>query len=199
MSTQSFWDDRYAQSDRVWSGEPNVVLVREVADLTPGSALDLGCGEGADAIWLAARGWKVTAVDISPVALAKAAQHAGPGIDFQRHDLSESFPEGLFDLVSAQFLYSQGDFPRMAVLRRAARAVAPGGTLLIEGHQDHGPFGTTPGAGFPSTAEVIAGLELAPGEWETLLEEEHDRIQTGPDGRPAHRVDSTIKLRRSAG
>lgn len=75
-STAQFWDDFYAEKDTVWSGKPNALLVRQVADLPPGTVLDLGCGEGGDAIWLAQRGWRVTAVDVSDVALRRGAAHA---------------------------------------------------------------------------------------------------------------------------
>lgn len=204
MSMQSQWDARYAESDRIWSGNPNVVLAREVAGLTPGRALDLGCGEGADAVWLAGRGWAVTAVDISGVALDRAAAHAAAAgvadrIEWQRRDLAESFPDGAYDLVSAQFLHSWADLPRDAILRRAAAAVAPGGVLLIEGHLDHGPFPAAHGhtdVTFPTPDEVVATLALGPPEWDLLLAEAHERAQRGPDGRPASRTDSTIKARR---
>jgi SAM-dependent methyltransferase len=203
MSDEESWDARYAESDRIWSGRPNVVLVREVAGLPPGTALDLGCGEGADAIWLAQQGWRVTAVDISGVALGRAAAHASQAgvadrIEWQRHDLGSTFPAGRFELVSAQFLYSWGDMPRDKILRTAAGAVSPGGILLIEGHQDAGPFHRDHHAEvrFPPPDEVIADLQLAAGEWEILLAEPHERHQTGPDGKPAIRTDSTIKLRR---
>ncbi len=200
MSEEQAWDERYAESGRIWSGEPNVVLVAEVAGLTPGTALDLGCGEGADAVWLARHGWQVTAADISGVALARAAGHAadaGVQVDFQHRDLSESFPPGLFDLVSAQFLYSWGDFDRDRALRRAAEAVAPGGILLIEGHQDHGPFrhGGDHEVRFATPDEVIAALDLD-DSWEVLVKREHPRQQTGPDGAQHTRTDSTVKLRR---
>ena len=203
MTDATYWDTRYAESTAVWSGHVNTALVGEVAGLTPGTALDLGCGEGGDAIWLAARGWTVTATDISAVALAKAAAHAaeaGVTVDFQRHDLGVSFPAGLYDLVSAQFLYPRGDVPREQLLLAAKEAVAPGGILLIEGHQDFGPFAEQHRShgdlSFPEPAEVITGLRLAEGEWEVLRCETHDRLQNGPDGVPAHRTDSTIKLRR---
>ncbi|MFC3744431.1 class I SAM-dependent methyltransferase [Paractinoplanes deccanensis] len=194
MSIEAEWDARYAESDRVWSGNPNVVFVREVADLPPGRALDLGCGEGADSIWLARRGWRVTGTDVSGVALARAASHAaeaGVTVDWQRHDLSTEFPDGEYDLVSAQFLYSWGGFDRAAVLRRAAAAVAPGGVLLIEGHMDAGPFAHQHGdLTFETPAETIASLGLGEG-WETLLAEEHPREHNGHQ-----RTDSTVKLRR---
>jgi SAM-dependent methyltransferase len=203
MTDATYWDTRYAESTAVWSGNVNVALVQEVRDLTPGTALDLGCGEGGDAIWLARQGWTVTATDISAVALAKAAAHAaeaGVVVDFQRHDLGVSFPEGSYDLISAQFLYPRGDVPREQILLAAVAAVAPGGILLIEGHQDFGPFADQHRAhgdiSFPAPDEVVAGLRLAEGEWEVLRCETHDRAQNGPDGRPAHRTDSTVKVRR---
>jgi SAM-dependent methyltransferase len=199
------WDARYAESDRVWSGQPNVVLVREVAALPPGAALDLGCGEGADAVWLAQRGWRVVAVDISGVALARAAAHAAEAgvsdrIEWQQRDLATSFPDGMFDLVSAQFLHSWGDLPREKILRAAAATVAPGGVLLIEGHMDAGPFAHDHDHGdvrFPTPGEVVADLQLPDGEWEILLAAEHPRDQTGPDGAPAVRTDSTVMVRRT--
>jgi SAM-dependent methyltransferase len=197
------WDARYAESDRVWSGQPNVVLVREVAALPPGTALDLGCGEGADAVWLAQRGWRVVAVDISGVALARAAAHAAEAgvsdrIEWQQRDLATSFPDGTFDLVSAQFLHSREDLQREKILRTAAASVAPGGVLLIEGHGDAGPFAHDHGdVRFPTPGEVVADLQLADGEWEVLLAEEHPRVQTGPDGRPDVRTDSTVMVRRT--
>src|SRR5947209_4189756 len=94
MFTQEFWDNRYGGSERVWSGNPNPQLLVYGSDLTPGSGLDVGCGEGADAIWLAARGWMVTGVDISPVGLERAAAHAAAAgdaiaarIEWRRTDL----------------------------------------------------------------------------------------------------------------
>ncbi|WP_127500977.1 class I SAM-dependent methyltransferase [Actinoplanes solisilvae] len=200
MSDEQAWDTRYSENTRIWSGRPNVVLVREVGDVPPGRALDLGCGEGGDAIWLAGRGWQVTAVDISGVALARAQEHAaeaGVTVDWQKRDLASDFPDGEFDLVSAQFLHFWGAFDREGILRRAVAAVAPGGLLLIEGHMDTGPVHRAEHENapeLPAPAEVIASLALGDG-WEVLLAEEHPREQS-VDGVVHHRVDSTVKLRR---
>ncbi|MER5866491.1 class I SAM-dependent methyltransferase [Kitasatospora sp. NPDC002040] len=202
MTTEQFWDERYGQSDRIWSGEPNAALVRETAGLTPGTVLELGSGEGGDAIWLARQGWRVTASDVSRVALARAAEHAGAEgvgdlIDWQQHDLAVSFPAGTYDLVTASFLYSP-EMPRAEILRTAATAVAPGGTLLIIGH---GPWpdwhqGPRPDIDLPTPQQVLADLALP--AWQVLTCEEYERTQKGPDGEPAVRIDNTLKLRRPA-
>jgi 2-polyprenyl-3-methyl-5-hydroxy-6-metoxy-1,4-benzoquinol methylase len=139
--TREFWDDRYQTADRLWSGQPNVQLVAQAADLRPGDALDVGCGEGADAIWLAGQGWRVTAVDVSAVALDRAARHAAAQgsqlaarITWQQEDLMSWDPgPAHFDLVSAQFMY----LPHPAfedMYARLAAAVRPRGTLLMVGH-----------------------------------------------------------------
>ncbi|GAA2166766.1 class I SAM-dependent methyltransferase [Actinomadura napierensis] len=208
-TAEEFWDARYSESERIWSGDPNTVLVREAADLPPGTALDLGAGEGADAIWLARRGWRVTAVDISQVALDRAARHAADAgvadrIDWQRHELGPSFPDGEFDLVSAHFLHSPRELPREEVLRSAAAAVAPGGILLIVGHaglppweeHDHGDDDPHRDLHLPTPDEVLESLQLPEGKWQVLLSGEHERVQTGPDGRSHTRIDNALKLRR---
>ncbi|WP_371477804.1 cyclopropane-fatty-acyl-phospholipid synthase family protein [Kitasatospora sp. NBC_00315] len=202
-SGQEFWDARYLESERIWSGEPNAALVREVDGLAPGRALDLGCGEGGDSIWLARQGWLVTATDISQVALDRAARHAadagvGDRVEWQRHDLGASFPAGLFELVSAHFLHSRGELPREEILRTAASAVAPGGVLLVVGHSG-APHWEQPGHGdvhLPGPEEVLAQLALADGRWEVLVCAEHERSQIGPDGKPGSRTDNTVKVRR---
>jgi SAM-dependent methyltransferase len=205
---EQYWDDRYGQSERMWSGNPNPVLVREAADLPPGHALDLGCGEGADAIWLAARGWRVTAVDVSRVAMDRGAVRAGSAgagvaerIDWQLHDLGTSFPVGSFDLVSAQFLYFRAAASREQILRAAAAAVAPGGILLIEGHAGFPASADHPHAetGFPTPEATVAALDLAAGEWEILLAEEHEREHNDPTGKSTVHTDSTVKVKRLAG
>jgi SAM-dependent methyltransferase len=131
------WDDLYNSKDTLWSGKPNPVLVAEAVDLQPGRALDVGCGEGADALWLAAHDWTVTAIDISAVALQRAAQHASDAqaeIRWRQADVTaEAPPEGPYDLVTAQYFHVGPD-AMPSTLRRLASAVAPGGTLLVVGH-----------------------------------------------------------------
>ena len=135
------------------------------------------------------------------VALERAARNAdevADRIDWRRHDLGTSFPAGRFDLVSAQFLHSPADMPREKILRTAADAVTPGGVLLIVGHAGFPPWESDPhhDVHFPTPREVLEDLDLPDGEWEVQLCEEHERIQTGPDGRPATRTDNTLKIRR---
>ncbi|WP_411105428.1 SAM-dependent methyltransferase [Streptomyces sp. cmx-4-9] len=200
---EEFWDDRYRGSDRVWSGNPNAVLVREVEGTPPGRALDLGCGEGADAVWLARQGWQVTGADISGVALQRAAGHAAEAgvadrVEWQRHDFAASFPTGRFDLVSACFLHTYGEFPRPRVLRAAAAAVAPGGILLVAGHAGSPSWDPDahPGLVLPTPDEVLEQLQLAGDDWEVLVVEEHVRPAQAPDGTCGSRPDNLVKLRR---
>ncbi|MFH8445208.1 class I SAM-dependent methyltransferase [Streptomyces sp. NPDC018026] len=199
-----FWEARYRDSGRVWSGRPNELLVREAAGLTPGTALDLGCGEGGDAVWLAARGWRVTGVDIAVTALERAAVHAaeagvGDRVAWQRHELGESFPEGTFDLVSAHYLQSPVALDQRGVLRRAAAAVAPGGTLLLVLHAGWPSWQTEPpfDAEFPTLDGVLADLALPDGGWTVETRETVRRASTSPDGVEGHREDHVWRLRRN--
>ena len=128
VEAERFWEGHYRRQERVWSGRPNPILVEVVGGLRPGTALDLGCGEGGDAIWLAQRGWRVIAVDVSFTALDRAATDAATAgvadrIEFRRHDLALSFPPGTFDLVSSQYLHSPVEFSRVRVLRDLSQEV----------------------------------------------------------------------------
>jgi SAM-dependent methyltransferase len=133
------WDGRYSRAGRVWSGRPNGSLVAEIAGLDRGSALDVGCGEGADAVWLAQRGWRVTALDVSQVALQRgreAAEAAGVEIEWVHAGLVEAQLEpGSFDLVSAHYPALRRT-PDGDAVRALLAAVAPGGTLLVVHHAD---------------------------------------------------------------
>jgi 2-polyprenyl-3-methyl-5-hydroxy-6-metoxy-1,4-benzoquinol methylase len=133
------WDERYSGEGKVWSGDPNAQLVAEAAALTPGTALDVGCGEGGDVIWLARQGWRVTGADFSAAGLARAARHAeAAGVDertdWWQVDAREFDADGRsFDLVTTHFLHPP-EGGMLDVARRLAAAVAPGGHLLVVGH-----------------------------------------------------------------
>jgi SAM-dependent methyltransferase len=201
---QQKWEEHYGERRRVWSGRVNARLAEVVEPMTPGRALDLGCGEGADALWLAERGWHVTAVDISQTALDRAAADAAArnlagSIDFQRHDLTQSFPDGVFDLVSAQFLHSTVSMDRAQLLRRAAGVVATGGTLLIVDHGAAPPWASKLDhrhADFPSAKHVVSLLNLDEAQWDRVRAEAVERDAVGPEGQRAVLTDNVMVLRR---
>lgn len=206
MSTpdaKQHWEQHYGERERVWSGRVNVRLVEVVSSLPTGHALDLGCGEGADACWLAERGWTVVAVDISDTALQRAtaaaeAQGLSERIEFVQHDLSDSFPDGTFDLISAQFLHSMIPFDRPRLLKKAAGAVRPGGLLLIVDHAGPPPWASKLDHHhdeFPSAEEVIGSLELG-DDWERVRVDAVERQAKGPDGETRPWIDNVIVLRR---
>lgn len=168
------WDRRYAGSELIWTAEPNRFLVAEVDGLPVGRALDLACGEGRNAVWLAQRGWQVTGVDFSQVGLDKAARLAeqrGVSVQWLRADVVDWVPPpATFDLVAIFYLHIAGAAMR-DVLRRGAAALAPGGTLLVVGHD---PTNIQEGYGGPQDpaillapdeiAEALAGLEIERAE-----------------------------------
>ncbi len=202
MSDASLWDERYRSADAIWSGDPNPQLVAEVAGLASGTALDIGCGEGADAVWLAERGWHVTAIDISGVALERArsaASNAGVAerIDWRHGDIATWAPERSYDLVSAQFMQLAPSL-RDTVFRSIAAAVAIGGTLLIVGHHPSDLETTVRRPRMPGvlyTAEEIATL-FDPHAWETLVQTARSRGVTDANGIPAIVHDTVLRLRR---
>ncbi|SCL31472.1 Thioredoxin reductase [Micromonospora rhizosphaerae] len=205
MLEQPAWEERYRASPSVWSGRPNPQLVAEATALAPGRALDVGCGEGADAVWLARRGWQVTAVDIATTALRRAAdlaaaagQQVAGRITFTQADLREKPPtEGGYDLVSAQFMQLPGD-TRRELFARLAAAVAPGGTLLIVGHHPSDLRTTAHRMHFPElmfTAEEIAA-SLDPASWQVCAAEARPRGAVDPDGRDVTIHDAVLVARR---
>ena len=147
------WNARYA-ADELWPVEPNVYVAEVVPDLPGGRALDLACGEGRNAIWLAQRGWEVTAVDFASVAVDRARTRAGDaGVDIQfavADLLSYEMQASAFDFVLLCFLQLP-DHERRDVWARAADSVAPGGTLLVIGHDTRN---VTEGTGGPKDASV---------------------------------------------
>jgi SAM-dependent methyltransferase len=205
LLTQDFWDARYGSVDQIWSGNPNAQLVAQVADLPPGTALDLGCGEGGDAIWLASRGWQVTAVDVSPVALARGARAAeaiGPEIAnrivWQQADmLTWSPPAGQFDLISAHFIHLP-TAERLSLHARLAAGVRPGGVLLIVGHHPSDMETKIRRPNLPDfffTGEQVAQT-LDPAAWEILFAGAPARPFTDPDGQTITIRDAVLHARR---
>jgi SAM-dependent methyltransferase len=154
------WDERYMTHELIWRAEPNRFLVEEVARMQPGRALDLACGEGRNALWLADQGWQVTGVDFSPVGLTKA-RHLGVvrrvDVTWLEADVLEwNPPEAAYDLVIVMYLQLPAD-ARRRVLSRAASALAPGGTLLVVGHDS---TNLTQGTGGPQDQAVL----FSPGD-----------------------------------
>lgn len=144
------WDQRYAASPRVWSEGPNQFVARETGDLAPGRALDLACGEGRNAIWLARRGWQVTALDFSAVAVARGAE-LEPGVTWQVGDVLDApLPEAL-DLVLLSYLQLSATERRTA-LQRAWASLRPGGRLLVVAHD---ATNLTEGTGGPQDPDVL--------------------------------------------
>lgn len=199
MYTQETWDARYAESHRIWSGRPNQRLVEEAGGLPPGTALDVGCGEGADAVWLAERGWEVTALDVSEVALARVREHAAEAgvadrVRTLHHDLVAGGPaSGSYDLVSVFFFHV---LPQVFddFYGGLADLVAPGGTLLVVGHH---PDDLESGARRPHgsqllfTPEQVAAL-LDANEWELRTEAAPERVMATADGEVTVR-DSVVR------
>jgi thioredoxin reductase/SAM-dependent methyltransferase len=195
------WDDRYRSQPQTWSGNANPVLVAEVADLQPGTALDAGSGEGADACWLADRGWQVTGVDFSTTALQRAAAESGRlGLDVTwRHiDLTEEPPPGRYDLVSSHYLHLPRT-DRETLFAHLAAAVAPGGTLLVVGHDPSDVHTTMPRPALEEMGWTARELADFLGEgWSIELAEVRPRSATDPQGREISIHDAVLRARRNA-
>jgi len=194
------WNARYAQKELVWSAEPNRLFVAEVGPLPPGRALDLACGEGRNAVWLAGRGWRVTGVDFSDVALAKAAELAaarGVEVDWVVSDLLDYRTEPRsFDLVALLYLQLPGE-ELLRVVRTAVDAVAPEGTLLVIAHDS---TNLTAGHGGPKDPAVLYTAEdVVPALGDLVVEraEAVERTVPLPEGE-AVAIDAVVRARRPA-
>lgn len=197
-----YWDEKYRSSDQLFSGAPNGVLVTELTDLPPGQALDVGCGEGADALWLARRGWQVTAVDISQTALERAAAtgtDVAGRVAWTRADLTSTPPPAdAFDLVSAHYFPLQRQ-PDHAALRGLLDAVAPGGTLLYAGHdladlppsseRDYDPYD------YYQPADIAELFGSWGDKWTVVVNETRPRTSAAPAG-THHTHDTVLRARR---
>jgi SAM-dependent methyltransferase len=192
------WDERYAGSELVWSAEPNRFLVGEAEALAPGRALDLACGEGRNAVWLAGRGWRVTGVDFSAVGLEKAeglAGSRGARVEWVLADLLDYEPAALaYDLVLVFYLQLPAPERRL-VLRRAAGGVTPGGALLVVGHD---LLNLTEGYGGPRHAEVLFTPADIVADLAGLQVERAERVRRAvdADGDRVEAIDALVRARR---
>jgi 2-polyprenyl-3-methyl-5-hydroxy-6-metoxy-1,4-benzoquinol methylase len=195
------WEERYAGAEKIWSGNPNPQLVAEVAGLTPGTALDVGCGEGGDVIWLARRGWRVTGADFSANGLARAARHAAEAgvadrTDWWQVDARTFAADGRsYDLVTTHFLHPP-DGAMVEVTRRLAEAVAPGGYLLVVGHAPSEVFAQLTAT---HRRAMFLAEDLLPAlsdRFEALVVEQRPRTTTR-DGVTVDIDDSTLLARRT--
>lgn len=211
-----FWEQRYAGSGPVWSGRVNGTLAAVTQGLPPGRSLDLGCGEGGDVLWLAARGWDATGVDLSATAVARARaaakEHGLETANFVEADLAawaadEPFESANaatdpigdgFDLVTASFFQSPVALPRERILRAAAARVAPGGRLVLLAHAAAPSWAAAAHADgdFPTPEAELAALALPEGEWRIPVAEIREREIMAPDGTPATLLDTVVVAER---
>jgi SAM-dependent methyltransferase len=206
--TSTTWNHRYEESDLVWSATPNIWVEQLTPDLPAGKALDIAAGEGRNALWLAARGWQVTAVDFSTVALQRARtlaeKHLGRDAGrllTREADVETWAPEPRsYDLVLVAYLHLP-EQRRNAVMRTAAEAVAPGGTLLVVGHDLEN---LTSGHGGPQDPTVLyrpsdIAQDIEPAQLVVIREETARRSVTDGQGRPAEALDALVLARRPVG
>jgi 2-polyprenyl-3-methyl-5-hydroxy-6-metoxy-1,4-benzoquinol methylase len=192
------WDRRYGEVENLWSAKPNRFLVAEVEGLAPGRALDLACGEGQNAIWLASLGWRVDAVDYSPVAIAKALARAlreSVEVDFRERDLVEYEPEAAaYDLVLLLYLHLP-PVEHCVVLARAAAALAQGGTLVLLGHD---LLNASEGVGGPRDDSLLYTPDEIAAELSGLEIVKAERVLRDVRGADRPAIDCLVRARRPA-
>jgi SAM-dependent methyltransferase len=192
------WDRRYGGSELIWTAEPNRSLVAEVADLAPGRALDVACGEGRNAVWLAEQGWRVTGVDFSQVGLdkgARIAQERGVSVRWQLADVVDHVPEAAaFDLVAILYLHLDA-VVTAEVLRRAAAALAAGGTLLVVGHD---PTNIADGHGGPQNPAILMNPDAIVAALPGLEIERAERVRRPVEsaGEDVFAIDALVRALR---
>lgn len=201
----ALWDQRYNTPNPLWSGQPNPALVEEVTALTPGTALEAGCGEGADAIWLAQAGWQVTGTDFSAHALARAAGHTPDALagrlTWQQADIRTWTPDDdapRYDLVTASFLHFPSPL-RRAVFGALAARVAPGGHLVIIGHHPSDLDTAMPRPPKPDIFYTADDLidDLPATAWKAVTRTARPRTTTTPDGRHVTIHDTVLTAQRT--
>jgi SAM-dependent methyltransferase len=195
--TSGEWDARYGERGLLWTAEPNRFLVSELEGMAPGRALDLACGEGRNAVWLATTGWTVTGVDFSPVGVDKArrlADQLGVNVELVVADLAEWEASASYDLVLVLYLQVGPDARRRA-LAAASRALAPGGTLLVIGHALRN---LTDGYGGPPTADVLYAPDDIVADLGSLTVEKADEVlrPVDVDGVTHTAIDVLVRARR---
>ena len=201
LSPTDYWEQRYADSERIWSGKVNATLAAVVGEFTPGDSIDLGCGEGGDVLWLAEQGWRAHGLDISATAVGRAREEAAArGLEnasFTTTDLSAWRPEpDSADLVTASFFQSNVELDRIAILRTAASALRSGGHLVVISHAAPPPWAGRNGPQMLSARDDAAQLDLPSDEWTIEAADERSRPATGPDGQHAELIDAVLVVRR---
>ena len=201
LSPTEYWEQRYSGSERVWSGKVNATMASVVAELSPGTAIDLGCGEGGDVLWLAEQGWTAVGLDISTVAVGRAREEAAArgldGASFEAVDLDAWEPEpASVDLVTASFFQSNVALDRTAILRRAMTALRTGGRLVTVSHAAPPSWAKDHPATMVSVQDEAAQLGGSSEEWGVELAEELPRAATAPDGSAGEHLDAVLVLQR---
>ena len=201
LSPTEYWEQRYSGSERVWSGKVNATMASVVAELSPGTAIDLGCGEGGDVLWLAEQGWTALGLDISATAVGRARDEAAArgldGASFEAVDLDAWEPEpASVDLVTASFFQSNVALDRTAILRRAMTALRPGGRLVSVSHAAPPSWARDHPATMVSVQDEAAQLVRSAKEWEVELAAERPRAATAPDGSAGEHLDAVLVLQR---